>query len=80
MESQYEKMFGEGYIGRPPAEEHPTGRPTGNRAVTEAARRRATRVLKVKHQREFEKLMDEEITFLMAQDRANGVLEGQGSI
>lgn len=66
--STYEEMFGGAFIGRPPMSEHPTGnRATGDPRITEAARRRATRVLRVLHREEFERLMQQEIKFLEGQ-------------
>lgn len=65
LRSKYYEMFGESVVGRPPLEENPVGLPTGDRRLTERARRRATRVLKVVHRDEFERLMREEILWLM---------------
>jgi hypothetical protein len=63
--SQYEGLFGSGSVGRPPLDEQPTGITTGDRKITEIARRRATRVLKLKHQEEFEELMAQEAEHLL---------------
>lgn len=62
--SPFQALFGEGYVGRPRREEFPTGRPTGNRRLTETARRRATRVLRHVYQAEFERLMTLEAAWL----------------
>jgi hypothetical protein len=65
-ESPFEVLFGDGYVGRPRREEFPTGVPTGDRRLTETARRRATRVLKHIYEDEFRALMEMEIEWLMA--------------
>lgn len=64
--SRYEEMFGHAGPGRPPKEDLPLGMPTGDPAVTERARRRATRVLKTLRRKEFEELMREEAEWLVA--------------
>lgn len=62
--SEYEDLFGPGFVGRPPLEEGPTGVPTGDPKLTELARRRATRVLKAKNREQFEAIMAAEIEHL----------------
>jgi hypothetical protein len=52
--------------GRPLKEEQPIGVPTGDPRITEAARRRATRVLKERHRDEFELLMETEAGYLQS--------------
>lgn len=63
-DSPYQHLFGEGYLGRPRSDEHPTGRPTGDKKLTETARRRASRVLRVVFETEFNALMDMELKYL----------------
>lgn len=65
--SKFEELFGEGYRGRPRNEENPVGTPTGDPAITEVARRRATRVLKAENKERFEELMREEAEYLKSQ-------------
>jgi hypothetical protein len=62
--SPFQTLFGEGYVGRPRRDEFPTGRPTGDRRLTETARRRATRVLRHIYQDQFERLMTLEAAWL----------------
>jgi hypothetical protein len=62
--SPFQALFGEGYVGRPLRNEHPIGMPTGNSRTTEAARRRATRVLRYLYREEFERLMKMEAEWL----------------
>jgi hypothetical protein len=65
MHSEFLELFGVVAAGRPRREENPTGVPTGDPRVTELARRRASRVLRYRHQSEFEELMQQEAEFLL---------------
>lgn len=67
MSSQYEELFGGAYVGRPRYNEKSAGAPTGDPQITEKARRRATRVLRVLHQEEYEELMAEEAKHLQSE-------------
>ena len=62
MSSPYEEMFGEPRIGRP---QKSVGIRTGDNAITQTARRRAARVLRLRHKEEFEQLMRDEADFLL---------------
>lgn len=68
VESPFQALFGEGYVGRPRSNEYPTGMPTGNRRLTETARRRATRVLRYLYSQEFQRLMEMEAEYLLAHE------------
>jgi hypothetical protein len=73
-ESPFEALFGDGYVGRPRREEFPTGVPTGDRRLTETARRRATRVLKHIYEDEFRALMEMEIEWLLMKEAETAAL------
>jgi hypothetical protein len=68
-DSPYEELFGEGFVGRPLAEEPSTGAPSGNPQITEKARRRAARVLRTRHASEFERIMSAEVEYLQNQNK-----------
>lgn len=76
MESPFAELFGEGVRGRPLKEEEPMGISTGDPQITEAARRRATRVIKWRHRKEFESLMAAEAAYLQSHDAKLPVGEG----
>lgn len=68
VESQFEKLFGETCRGRPPLDASPVGVSTGNPVITEKARRRAMRVLRTRHAKEFEELMEAEANWLRGRE------------
>jgi hypothetical protein len=65
LRSEYEELFGESRVGRPvgPVGSAVLGR-SGDTRLTEAARRRAKRVLVEKHAAEFEALFAAELEYL----------------
>jgi hypothetical protein len=73
----YEELFGESSPGRPPWDVPSTGAATltGDKSLTERARRRATRVLKHLHADEFAALMQAEIEYL--RNTPEGSAEGR---
>lgn len=65
--SPFQALFGNAGVGRPVRSSHPTGVSTGDPQLTEAARRRAARVIRVIEREMFDRIMEMEVDYLRMQ-------------